>query len=152
MKRVAFGTVLMVAVAGGLFAQQQTGPDNSVGHNSAANIENHRPLISKKGKAATTRTVSGQVVDDTGQPLQGALVSLTNTATKEKIEFFTKKDGRYHFEDLSFDIDYLVQARYKTFDSPERKLSQYDRSPKMVRILEINSSAAAAPAVEAKKN
>ena len=69
------------------------------------------------------------MTDDTGQPLEGALVTLTDTKTKEKTTFFTKKDGRYHFEDLSFRIDYSVQARFKDKASEPRKLSQYDHSP-----------------------
>ncbi|MBV8553799.1 MAG: carboxypeptidase regulatory-like domain-containing protein [Acidobacteriaceae bacterium] len=150
MKRVMFGTVLAAALAGGLCAQQPA-VDNSAAHDSAASIGNDRPLIQKKQKAATSRTLNGQVVDDTGKPLEGALVTLTNMATKERTEFFTKKDGRYNFADLNFNIDYQVQARYKNLNSELRKLSQYDKAPKMVRILQINPDAAAPAAVEAKK-
>ena len=119
----------------------------------AANIGNHRPLISKRDKAPTARTVSGQVVDAGRQPLEGALVTLTNTATKEKREFFTKKGGRYTFDDLSFTTDYQLQARYKDSSGDLKKLSQYDKSPKMVRILQIDTGKPAAePSAEAKKN
>ena len=118
-------------------------------------LDNHRPLIQKKEKNPTSRTVTGQVVDDTGQPLEGALVTLTDEKTKEKRTFFTKKGGRYQFEDLAFTNDYSVQARWKTFLSGERKLSQYDHTAKIVRILQVatpEGPQAAAPAAEAKKD
>jgi len=51
--------------------------------------------------------------------------------------FFTKKDGRYDFDDLSFTVDYKLQARWKTLVSDSRNLSQYDRAAKIVRILQV---------------
>jgi hypothetical protein len=102
-------------------------------------LDNHRPLIQKKQKAPTSRTLKGQVVDDSGAPIDGALVTLTNEKTKEKTQFFTKKDGRYTFEDLSFNNDYDIQAKYKDQSSEPRKLSQYDRTANLIRILEIGN-------------
>src|SRR2546430_8124274 len=100
-------------------------------------LDNHRPVNPKKDKIPTSRVVSGHVVDDSGTPLENALVTLTDTKTKEKRTFFTKKDGRYNFEDLSFTVDYQLQARWHSLTSDERKLSQYDRAPKIVRILQV---------------
>src|ERR1700761_2899212 len=112
-------------------------------------LDNHRPLIEKKQKPATTRSVTGKVVDDTGQPLEGALVTLTDSKTHVKTTAITKKDGRYNFGELSFTIDYEIQARYKDSVSPVRKLSQYDHTVNVVRILEIASDAP--PVSDAKK-
>ena len=131
-------TALSIFLAGGMANGQATNP-NPVAHQPDVFLSNHKPA--KKGKDPTTRAVSGQVTDDTGQPLQGALVTLTDTKTKEKTNFFTKKDGRYHFEDLSFNIDYGLAARYKDKSSETRKLSQYDHSPNPVRILSIVTDA-----------
>ncbi len=103
----------------------------------------------KKEKAPTTRTVSGQVTNETGQVLEGALVTLTDKKTNEKTSFFTKKDGRYKFDDLSFNNDYEVQARYKDKSSEPRKLSQFDTTPRPVRILEIRTGAATTTAASA---
>jgi hypothetical protein len=115
-------------------------------------LDNHRPLIEKKGKDPTTRTVSGQVVDDSGTPLENALVTLTNGKSNEKRTFFTKKDGRYNFQDLSFTIDYKIQARWKTLVSDSRNLSQYDRAAKIVRILQVTTpEGKPAPEATAKK-
>jgi hypothetical protein len=114
-------------------------------------LDNHRPLNQKKEKNPTTRTVTGQVVDDSGQPLEGALVTLVDDKTKERHEYFTKKDGRYKFEELSFSIDYQLQAKWKNLVSDERKLSQYDHTARIVRMLEVTTpEGAPPPASEAK--
>jgi hypothetical protein len=132
-------------------AQQKTDPDPD--HKPDVFLDNHRPAIQKKGKPPTTRTVSGKVVDDSGTPLEGALVNLTDTKTHEKRSFFTKKDGRYTFDDLSFSVDYHLQARWKALISDERNLSQYDHAPTQVRILEVvTPEGGPAPTSSAAKN
>src|SRR3954462_7122811 len=85
-------------------------------------LDNHRPLVKKKDKAPTARDVSGKVVDISGQPLEGALVTLTNLKTNAKTTFITKKDGRYSFDDLSFTADYQLQARLKSVTAEPRKI------------------------------
>lgn len=135
--------VLLTVASTGVFAQaaqSQSGastPGDSTGY---ATLDNHRPLIQKKEKAPTSRTLTGKVVDDTGQPLEGALVTLTDVKAHQKTTIITKKDGRYNFEDLSFTLDYEVQAKFKDGSSPTRKLSQYDHTANVVRILEIESA------------
>jgi hypothetical protein len=102
-------------------------------------LDNHRPLNQKKEKAPTSRTVSGTVTDDTGQPLEGALVTLLDVKSNERRTFFTKKDGRYIFEDLAFTSDYEVVAKWKKLVSETRKLSQYDHTAKVVRLLQVGT-------------
>jgi hypothetical protein len=102
-------------------------------------LDNHRPLIQKKDKAPTARTVSGIVTDDTGRPLEGALVSVREVKTSETRKFFTKKDGRYSFDDLAFTEDYEVQAKWKKLISEPRKISQYDHTAKVVRLLQVTT-------------
>ncbi len=134
------------------FAQQITDPNPA--HVPDANIGNNRPLISKKEKAPTSRTVSGRVVDDAGgTPLKGAIVTLTDLSTHERREMVTKEDGRYSFDDLSFSIDYELKARYKNSVTDVRKLSQYDHTAKVVRILTISDNSSAPSSInEAKKD
>jgi hypothetical protein len=116
-------------------------------------LDNHRPVVKKKDKAPTSRDVSGKVVDISGQPISGALVTLTNTKTNSKVTFITKTDGRYNFGDLSFTIDYELQAKLKDTTTETRKISQYDRNPSVVRILELDDSAKpAAHSNEAKRD
>ena len=107
-------------------------------------LDNHRPLNKKKDKAPTSRDLSGKVVDPSGQAIEGALVTLTDTKTNAKTTFITKKDGRYSFDDLSLTIDYRLQARFKDVATEPRNISQYDRNTRIVRILQIDSPAAAA--------
>jgi hypothetical protein len=124
-------------IASSAFAQNP--PTPSPQNDAPVFLDNHRPLNPKKEKNPTTRTVSGQVVDDTGQPLEGALVTLVDGKTKEKFEYFTKKDGRYKFDDLSFSVDYQLQAKWKSLTSDQRKLSQYDHTARIVRQLEVTT-------------
>jgi hypothetical protein len=137
-----------------LLATAQQVADPNPAHAPTAEIDNKRPLIQHKEKAPTSRTVSGKVVDEvSGAPLKGAIVTLTDLATHEKRETITKDDGRYNFDDLSFTIDYELKARYKNSVTDTRKLSQYDRTAKVVRILTVPDTApAAAPVSEAKKD
>jgi hypothetical protein len=140
---VPFFPIVILSAA----ANAQTGANSAKDPDPNVFLDNHRPLIQKKEKAPTTRTVTGKVVDDTGQPLEGALVTLTDGKTHAKTTAITKQDGRYSFADLSFTNDYEVQARYKDSLSPVRKLSQYDHTANVVRILEVAETTPA----EAKK-
>ena len=131
---------LLLALTTSAFARaQSSGATADKDPNPNVFLDNHRPLIGKKEKAPTTRSLTGKVVDETGQPLEGALVTLTDNKTHVKTTAITKKDGRYNFDELSFNNDYEVQARYKDATSNLRKLSQYDHTANTVRILEINT-------------
>jgi hypothetical protein len=132
-----------------LLRAQATGATAEHDPNPNVFLDNHRPPIGKKDKPPTTRSLSGKVVDDTGQPLEGALVTLTDGKTHVKTTAITKKDGRYNFDALSFNNDYELQARYKESVSSPRKLSQYDHNANVVRILEIDADTP--NAAEAKK-
>ena len=127
----------LAALAFGCSAQQTADPALNSHPNDRATFGNNKPP--KKDKAPTSRIVTGQVTDETGRPLEGAMVTLTDKASNERTTFFTKKDGRYQFEELSFNKDYEVQARYKEASSDSRKLSQYDTTPRPVRVLQINT-------------
>jgi hypothetical protein len=153
MKAGFFVSFCCCFVMTGLLPAQQIADPNPA-HAPSAEIDNKRPLISKKEKAPTTRTVSGKVVDDvSGAPLKGAIVTLTDLSTKEKRESITKEDGRYSFDDLSFSIDYELRAKYKSAMTEPRRLSQYDHTVKSVRILTIaDADAAGKTTAEAKKS
>lgn len=147
-KRTMSKFVLSAAVAilaGAAVASAQRGlPDTNPYDGTSATFGNYRPLIQKKQKPPTSRTVKGIVTDDSGKPISGAMVTLTNKKTKEHEQFFTKKDGHYRFEDLSFTIDYQVEAAYHGRHSKAKPISQYDHTASMVRMLDIPSAAASA--------
>lgn len=144
--RLVLGTLTLAGLAAG-----QATNTNPAARDAPVFLDNHRPPNKKKDKAPTTRNVSGKVVDVNGNPLEGALVTLTDSKTKNKTTFITKTDGRYKFDELSFSIDYALDAKYKTFVADSRKLSQYDHNPNVVRILEIDDSANGKTEAEAKK-
>lgn len=133
--------LIAAATMAALSPAQQPSDSSNMHTSDAATFGNKKPP--KKDKAPVSRTVTGQVTDESGQVLQGAMVTLTDKKTNERTSFFTKKDGRYKFEDLAFTNDYEVQARYKTFTSELKKLSHYDTTPRPVRILEIKTSSPA---------
>lgn len=91
----------------------------------------------KKDKPAKWRTLQGTITDADGKPLRDALVTLTNESTHERLTYFTKDGGHYIFDGLSFTTDYKVVAQYKDEKSSVRKLTQYDRTPKVVWILAV---------------
>ena len=144
-ERLLFAMVSIAALTATASAQSS---DPNPAHEPNVFLGNHRPP-SKKDKAPTSRSVKGKVVDTSGQPLEGALVTLTEIKSNEKRTFITKPGGLYNFDDLSFTMDYQLDARYKDSVSEPRKLSQYDRTPQMVRILDI--AAKASPTTQAKK-
>src|SRR3982751_5550713 len=144
-KRLLFATVAISAIAASASAQAT---DPNPAHAPTVFLENKRPT-NKKDKKPTSRSLMGKVVDGSGQPLEGALVTVTDTKAGEKRTFITKKDGRYNFDSLSFTVDYELEARYKNAVSEPRKLSQYDRTVNMVRILDVATPAS--PTTEAKK-
>jgi carboxypeptidase family protein len=144
-ERLLFATITAAVMTASASAQTT---DPNPAHAPSVFLGNHRPP-NKKEKKPTSRSVKGKVVDNSGQPLEGALVTVSDTKAEEKRTFITKKDGRYNFDDLSFTVDYQLQARYKDAVSEPRKLSQYDRTVDIVRILDIPSGVS--PTTEAKK-
>jgi hypothetical protein len=139
MRLLFAGFLMSVGVPAGMVLAQTPQAPSPQNNDAPVFLDNHRPLNQKKEKVPTTRMVTGLVVDDTGAPLEGALVTLVDGKTKEKFEYFTKKDGRYKFEELSFSVDYQLRAKWKALLSDERKLSQYDHTAKIVRQLEVTT-------------
>ncbi len=142
-KRLLLAAALIAIAVVPAVAQQTSDPNSNVFLGGPK---------SKKDKPPTSRYLKGTVTDDSGKPLEGALVTLTNESTKDQWTFITKKGGRYNFADLSFTTDYEVVARFQEMQSEPRKLSQYDRTPNIVRILAVEQPAAKDhPEAEAKK-
>ena len=137
--------LLSILILGGVLtgvASAQTPNDNSA--KAPVFLDNHRPLVKKKDKAPTSRNLSGKVVDSSGQAIEGALVTLTDTKTNTKTTFITKRDGRFSFDDLSLVVDYRLQARFKDTATEPRNVSQYDPNTRIVRILQIDLPSATA--------
>ncbi len=72
------------------------------------------------------RSLQGQVVNDAEQPLAQAIVYLKNTKTLAVKSYITQKDGMYHFNALSHNVDYEVYAEHQGKKSGTKTLSSFD--------------------------
>lgn len=77
-------------------------------------------------KDVPSRELIGIVRDENGDPLKGAIVTITNLKTKAAKSFVTKDDGRYRFDQLIKADDYEVKARFQGRDTETKSLSTYD--------------------------
>ena len=82
-------------------------------------------LLSADVFAQEARAVRGTVTDERGQVLAGAIVQLRNNATLQIRSYITQNEGEYHFEQLSTEVTYKVQAIYKGMYSRSRAVSRF---------------------------
>ncbi len=79
-----------------------------------------------KEKKPVSKTLSGTVFDDAGNPIVGAAIELADVQTGKVLDEYSQQDGTYQFADLSFDHDYKVKATYKGRMAEERSVSSLD--------------------------
>lgn len=84
------------------------------------------PAIPAKDKTPTTRTVSGIVMDEAENPIEGATVELKDLQTKKVLDVYSQENGDYQYSGLRFDHDYTVQAAYRGMSSGVRQVSSID--------------------------
>ena len=75
------------------------------------------------------RDVSGTVTDARGNPLPKVAVQIENTRTLVVRSYITGNDGRYHFNGLNDDEDFVLKAHYHRFWSKPKTLSKFDEKP-----------------------
>lgn len=80
----------------------------------------------EKPRDPTIRSLQGIVSLPDESPAEGAVVKLKNLKTLQVRSYITQKDGKYHFQNLSTNIDYEVNSDYKEFSSSTRTLSVFD--------------------------
>ena len=97
-------------------------------------------LLSADALAQQARAVRGTVTDKHGQILAGAIVQLRDNATLQIRSFITQSDATYHFEQLSPDITYRVQAVYKGNYGRSRVVSRFSSRPLVTLDLVIDLS------------
>ncbi len=83
------------------------------------------PLVHAK-ETKPSRTVLGVVTDENENPIQGAVVTLTDLQTGKKTAIYTGADGAYQYAGLEVTRDYDVQATFKGVASRLRKVSTVD--------------------------
>ena len=73
------------------------------------------------------RDLKGIVRDESGTPVEGAIVSLKDLKTGKIQSFRTKQDGSYLFYDLNIDLDYELSAKSDgAAATVTKKLTKYD--------------------------
>ena len=92
----------------------------------------------KKGDTGT-RSVEGVVSNADDSPAVGAVVQLENTKTQQIRSFITQEDGKYHFYELSTEVDFRLKADAKGLTSGNKTLSSFDGRKKAVINLKLAS-------------
>ena len=80
------------------------------------------------------------MTDERGQALVGAIVQLRDNATLQIRSYITQSDGEYHFEQLSTDRTYKVQAIYKVTYGRSRAVSKFSSRAQVTIYLVIDLS------------
>ena len=86
-----------------------------------------------------TRTLEGQVMKSSEQPLPGAVVYLKNTKTMTVRSYISDDKGNYRFTSLSPNVDYVVHAEYNGSKSDTKTLSSFDSRATATINLKIKS-------------
>jgi hypothetical protein len=84
------------------------------------------PSPERKSPRSNTRTLTGNVLDKSDQPVADAIVYLKNTKTLTVRTYIAQKDGSYRFPEISNNIDYEVYAQRNGKKSDTKVLSQFD--------------------------
>ena len=89
--------------------------------------------------APVSRTLTGLVMDHSGNPVSDAIVYLKDTKTLAVKSYITSKDGAFRFPALSPNIDYEVYAQVGGHRSDTKTLSSFDSRPQAVINLKIDT-------------
>lgn len=73
------------------------------------------------------RQMQGKVYGDHGQPINGAVVYLSNSRNDNVKTYISDTDGSYRFAGLADDTNYTVWAAYKGKKSSRRTLTTFDQ-------------------------
>ena len=87
---------------------------------------------------AETRMVTGRVVADGGEPLEGAVVQIKNLQSIEIRSFLARADGGFQFPGLNPDIDYEVKASYRGRWSKVHSVSRFSSKPVVDVVITID--------------
>jgi hypothetical protein len=82
--------------------------------------------FAQKKNDTGTRSVEGVVSKTDDSPASGAVVQLENTKTQQIRSYITKEDGKYHFYELSTEVDYKLKADFNGASSGSKTLSSFD--------------------------
>jgi hypothetical protein len=86
---------------------------------------------------AQLRTVHGQVLDKSDNPVSESVVFLKNTRTNIVRSSYTDKSGNYRFSGLDPNVDYELYAEKGSDKSATRTVSSFDSRRDIVLNLKI---------------
>jgi hypothetical protein len=75
---------------------------------------------------AQLRTVHGQVLDKSENPVSESVVFLKNTRTNVVRSSYTDNTGSYRFSGLDLNADYEIHAEKEGFQSATRTVSSFE--------------------------
>jgi hypothetical protein len=81
------------------------------------------------------RSVRGTVRDQQGHVLTGAVVQIEDRVTLQIRSYVTRADGAYHFENLSTDLTYHLQAEYAGVFGRAKTLSRF--ATRTMRVMDL---------------
>ncbi len=93
--------------------------------------------VSARDREPQTKSVTGQVTDDAGQPVPNAIVYLKNMKTLSVKTFIAQKDGTYQFHGLLPNVDYDLYAESEGARSDNKTISQFDSKTNLTIHLKI---------------
>jgi hypothetical protein len=82
-----------------------------------------------KEKKPASRTVSGVVLDEAENGIEGATIELTDVQTGKVVAIYSQEEGQYHLSDLLPSHDYKIKATFKGASSETRQVSSMDTRP-----------------------
>ena len=88
-------------------------------------------------QAPQLRTVHGEVMDSSENPVVSAVVVLRNTRTNDVRSYITDDGGNYRFSGLDPNVDYEIHAEKDGAKSPTRTISSFDSKKDIVINLKI---------------
>ncbi len=91
-----------------------------------------------KEKKPQSKTVTGVVMDEADNFIQGATVELTDLQTQKVADIYSQEGGHYQFTDLRLYHDYTVKATYKALSSEARQVSSLDMRTRPVLNLTLH--------------
>lgn len=90
-----------------------------------------------KKREAQLRTVRGQVIDKSENPISGSVVFLKNMRTNTVRSSYTDESGSYRFSGLDPNADYELHAEKEGAKSATRTVSSFDSRKDILLNLKI---------------
>lgn len=91
-----------------------------------------------KKREAQLRTVHGQVIDKSENPVSGSVVFLKNMRTNSVRSSYTDDSGSYRFSGLDPNADYELHAEKENEKSTTRPISNLDSRKDIVLNLKLD--------------